>query len=195
MTRLGGDRRGTAIMEFALLAPVLMMIICATIELGYHYMAQTSLTGAVSMAARTSAVTQESSQEARNTKLRAAIAAAMSMYPVEEGKHLTITPTSYAKFGDTFPEQYTDANGNGRYDAPLGPFLGEPFVDRNGNGRWDSAVPKAADSTGEVGDVVSYVATYPLPHMFQFLSGTVLSGRSTNLTAVVVVRNEPVRTE
>lgn len=195
MRRLLQNTRGAALIEFAILCPVLLALICGTIEMGYKYTAQTSLTGAVAQAARMSAVTQESSEGARNAAMRKSIAAAMASYTLEPGKTLTVGPTSYDKFGDTFPEEYTDVNKNGKYDGYLPPVVAEPFVDRNGNGKWDAAIPKAANSTGEPGDVISYTATFPVAHLFGFLTGTILSGNGTTLTATAVVRNEPVKTE
>jgi len=188
---LRSDARGIAAVEFAMIAPALIALICGTIDIGYLYMAQSSLTGAVAAAARESASTQERSQADRDTTMRARITAIMTPFRPPAGRDLVITTTAYKKFGDTRPEDYTDSNGNGRYDPPAGGKPGESYVDRNNNGQWDPALPTGND-TGGMGDVVSYTATYPVPHLFAFVFGSMLP--YVELKATSVVRNEPVKT-
>lgn len=169
LRRLGAATQGISAVEFALISPVMFAIICSTIDMGYVYMAQTSLTGAVARAARSSAATQESSQTDRDTTMRAAIAALMTEYKAVPGGELNVISRVYDDFNGAKPEPYTDANTNGRYDPPGGGYPGDPFTDRNGNGVRDLDTPKAG-TTGEVGDVVRYTATFTVPHLFGFIS-------------------------
>lgn len=185
------DARGIAAVEFAMIAPALIALICGTIDVGYLYMAQSSLTGAVAAAARESASTQERTEAQRDATMRARITAIMTPFRPPAGRDLVITTTTYAKFGDTRPEDYTDSNGNGRYDPAAAGKPAEPYVDRNKNGQWDAAVPTGTD-TGGLGEVVSYTATYPVPHLFAFVFGSMLP--YVELKATSVVRNESVRT-
>jgi Flp pilus assembly protein TadG len=192
--RIGTDRRAVSAVEFALLAPVMLTLICGAIDLGYLYMAQSSLMGAVSKAARESAATQESSQDARDAAMRATITATMRPYLLVPGQQPSIVTVVYQSFGDSRPEDYTDVNGNGQYDVALPPAAAEPFVDHNGNGQWDPALPIADSKTGAEGDVVSYTATYPVQHLFDFLTRLVFREPGISLKATSVVRNEPVKT-
>ena len=118
----------------------------------------------------------------------------MRPYLLMPGQQPSVVTVVYHSFGDSRPEDYTDANGNGRYDVAVPPAPAEPFVDRNGNGQWDPALPIAGSKTGAEGDVVSYTATYPVQHLFGFLVRLVFREPGISLKATSVVRNEPVKT-
>lgn len=195
LRRLAADLRGISAVEFAMLAPVLILLICGTIDLGYIYVAQSSLTGAVAAAARASSATQESSQADRNAAMQTAIARTMNRFLLVPGQHLAVVATAYRNFSETRPEDYTDTNGNGKYDGPSGSFVGEPYTDRNGNGVWDPALPIANSTVGAEGDVVTYTATFPVQHLFGFLNLGGPGARGVTLRAASVVRNEPVKTQ
>ena len=189
--QLRSDRRGISAVEFSMLAPVMILLISGTIEMGYIYMAQTSLTGAVAAAARESAATQESTMAARDMAMRETITEAMQPFRLADGGQLSINTRVYHDFTSSRPEDYTDANGNGRYDGPAGGFTGEAFTDRNGNGVWDAAgTPTAVNEVGAEGDVVSYTASYPVRRLFGFVIDSPVT-----VSATSVVRNEPVKTE
>lgn len=179
------DRRGNTLVEFAIVLPVLLVLICGTIDAGYVYMAQTSLSAAVAKAARESASTQEATESDRNAAMEATILQAMGSYRLVPGHAMQISTKVYQNFGNTEPEPFTDVNGNGKYDP------GEPFQDRNANGQWDASTPISDSGVGDEGQVVSYSATYPLAHLFGFLSWT---GIGITLSANSVTRNEPVKT-
>lgn len=192
-TLLRGERseRGTTIMEFALLAPVMFLMICGAMDLGYLYLAQTSLNGALLQAARLNAVSMEKSENDRQAAMRASIYATMSPYsdvqPVVDTK-------VFKTFAASEPEPYIDSNHNGQYDPPAPPFPGEAFTDRNGNGKWDASTPlnSGAKTMGDVGDVVSYLATMDVQHLFPIY----FNGKKTiSLRATAVVRNEATKTE
>jgi Flp pilus assembly protein TadG len=192
---LGRDARGIAAVEFAFIAPVLILLICGTIELGYLYTAQTSLAGAVARAARQSATTQESSSQVRKEAMRALVERAMNSFPLAANQNAVIEVNAFHSFGDTHPEQYTDMNDNGRYDPPAPDYVGDPFTDRNGNGAWDAEVPYATDTVGEPGDVIRYSATYPVRHLFTFMTDAAGLRSGARITATAIVRNEPVKTQ
>ncbi len=190
---LRGERseRGTTIVEFALLAPVMFLLICGAMDLGYLYLAQTSLNGALLQAARLNAVSMEKSENDRQAAMRASITETMSPYsdvqPVVDTK-------VFKTFASSQPEPYIDTNNNGQYDPPAPPFPGEAFTDRNGNGKWDASIPltSGAQTMGDVGDVVSYLATLDVQHLFPIY----FNGKKTiSLRATAVVRNEATKTE
>ena len=55
MTRLqslGRDERGAALVEFALIAPALLVLLLGMFELGYNYYMQSQFQGAIQKAAR-----------------------------------------------------------------------------------------------------------------------------------------------
>jgi Flp pilus assembly pilin Flp len=175
-------RDGVAAVEFAMLAPAMFVLLMGTIEAAHFLMVQTALEGAVSRAARENSVDLTSSDEERDTAMRARIAEIMGNFAVADGEQLEIDTRVYSNFGTARTEPFDDADGNGRWDE------GEFFTDRNGNGVHDVETRKAG-KMGEIGDVVAYSVTYPVDPIFAFL--TPIFGGPLHLTSSTVARNEP----
>jgi hypothetical protein len=199
LPRLRADTRGGTIVEFALLLPVLLLLICGAIDLGYLFFAQTALNGAIMQGAQVASSSMEKTEAQRRDVFREGIIKSMSEFSDEQP---TITATVYHTFGDSFPEDYTDANQNGKYDGPTKDFPGEQFVDRNDNGHWDPDVPvkSGAMTMGDTGDVVSYSASLPVRHLFGAIDWKGLGfadwgSGSVNLKAFAVMRNEATKTQ
>ena len=53
---LSGNERGTTIIEFALIAPVLMLVMMGFFDMGHEVYARSVLTGAIQKAARDSTI-------------------------------------------------------------------------------------------------------------------------------------------
>jgi Flp pilus assembly pilin Flp len=175
---------GVAAVEFAMLAPVMLLLLAGTIEAAHFLLVQTTLEGAVSEAARENAVAQTLDEDVRDAAMRARIADIMDSFPVAEGEEMEIVTQVYRTFSGAMPEGFEDLNGNGAYDD------GELFADRNRNGVRDLAMPTGG-RMGDVGDVVSYSVTYPVDSFFPFLEG--VFGTPLRLTSNAVARNEPER--
>lgn len=191
LRRLRADLRGAALVEFAFLAPVIILLLAGAVELGRLAMIKSSLEAAVATAARAALVDLEAAEEDRDEDLRERIAAHMSPFATFPGREMNIETKVYRSFGDSYPESYEDTNGNGRYDGPSGSFAGEPFEDRNRNGVRDLAIQKAG-LLGGAGDVVLYKVDFPVALMFDFLAVSWLKTDGIELSSTVVVRNEPV---
>jgi Flp pilus assembly protein TadG len=179
------DRSGIAAVEFALLAPTMILLICGSLEMGDMIMARMTLDGAVVEAARVATASLETSETARTAAMRASIENTMSSFHTAPGTSISIQTTVYRDFSTAYPENFTDTNGNGVHDAT------EPFTDRNANGKWDAAVP-ISGTLGGPGDVVSYTAIYPKDILFGFLPGLLNLGTQFTLKATTVMRNEAV---
>lgn len=179
------NRRGVTVVEFALISPVMMMMICGTIEIGHLMFARAVLEGAVVEAARAATASMESSEDARATVVRDTIVNAMSSFPTVAGKNVTVTTKVYRDFSTTTPENFTDKNANGVYDK------GEDFIDRNANGKWDPAI-QIPGKFGGPGDVVSYTAEFPKQMLFGSMTASLGISPEINLVATTVVRNEAV---
>ena len=185
--RLRGDIRGVTIVEFAIILPAMLTLICGAIEMGHMILARVVLEGAVTEAARQATASLESGEPQRDTVMRNSIIRSMSDFPTAPGQSITITATVYRDFSTAFPETFTDTNGNGKYD------VGEPYVDRNKNGVWDSATPIAGSTLGGPGDVVSYTVRFPKRVLFGFVGDAIgLRSGVIPLSASTVVRNEAV---
>jgi len=185
--RLRGDIRGVTIVEFAIILPAMLTLICGAIEMGHMILARVVLEGAVTEAARQATASLESGEPQRDTVMRNSIIRSMSDFPTAPGQSITITATVYRDFSTAFPETFTDTNGNGKYD------VGEPYVDRNKNSVWDSATPVASSTLGGPGDVVSYTVRFPKGVLFGFVGDAIgLRSGVIPLSASTVVRNEAV---
>lgn len=186
LARLFADRSGVTAVEFALILPAMLTLICGSTEIGHMMFARLVLESAVVDAARIATASIDSSETARDTVMRASIATAMSSFPLAPGRTITIRTKVYRDFSTAYPEPFTDANNNGVYNA------GETYIDRNQNGKRDDAV-QISGTMGGPGDVVSITAIYPKRVLFGFLNTEWALGSLVNLSATTVVRNEAVR--
>ena len=178
--RMLRDERGITTLEFAFLAPVLMLFIMGIIEFSLIMFTQAVMESATGNTARmgktgftTPGITRQQ-QLINNVVSRTAgfldpnkISVNMRVYP------------NFDNVND--PEPYTDANGNGHHDN------GETYTDINGNGQWDEDM--GAAGAGNAKDVVVYTVSYPWPIMTPVIKAII--GNTFNVTARTVVKNEP----
>lgn len=189
LARLRSDRRGLAAVEFAIVAPALLLLICGAIELGHLYMVRSVLEGSTVEAARLTTATLETSENDRDVAMRAYITKAMASFPVAPGQSIAIDTKVYRDFNAAYPENFEDLNNNGVYDPPAGAFGGEPFTDRNKNGKWDPRTEKGG-KLGGPGDVVSYTVLFPARLLFDVPLMPPGLRDGMTLSATAVVRNE-----
>ena len=139
-----------------------------------------------------SGVSLETDENNRDVTMRSNVASQMKYFQMAPNGSLQIVTAVYRDFGSSYPENFNDANGNGRYDPATPTTPAESFTDRNNNGKWDPATP-VTGKLGGPGDVVSYTATFPSALWFDFLQP--IFGNSVNLSATTVLRNEPAATK
>lgn len=181
LRRLRRDRRGVTVIEFALVAPVMLLLIMGLGELMYTIYAKSILDGAIQKAARDSAI-QGGGDLAGDIDARV-MAQVHTMAP---NATFISTRRSYNNFSSIKPERFTDSNKNNRYDA------GECFDDINGNRQWD-ADPGMA-SQGGASDVTRYriEITYPRPFPVAGLMGW--SNKNT-IASETLLKNQPWATQ
>ncbi len=166
--------------EFGLVGPAAIAMICAILEFSGIMFVQTILEGGAREASRyaiTGAVPEGLTREE------------MIQLIIEDNSFGVINPDDvemttlvYDNFSDVGqPEPFTDQNGNGSHDQ------GEPFTDANGNGAWDADM--GAAGLGGPGDVVVYQLTYDWSIMIPLFQP--FFGDEITLEAHVAVRNEP----
>jgi Flp pilus assembly protein TadG len=180
------DKAGLTAVEFAIILPGMLTLICGSLEMGHMIFARIVLDGAVVEAARVATASLETAETARTVVMRNSITQTMSAFPIADGRTITIETKVYQDFNSVRAEAYNDVDKNGKYD------LGEPFTDRNKNDKWDASAPITGSSLGGAGQVVSYTASYPKKILFGFLAGPLGLGTELNLRATTVVRNESV---
>jgi hypothetical protein len=176
--RLLNDRRGVAIVEFAIVAPVLMLLLLGMFDMGYNYYIQSQLQGAIQQAARDSTI---EGAGGRVADIDAHVAEAV--HDLVPSADVSFSRRSYARFSDVRrPEDFSDVDGNGRCDN------GEPFEDSNANGVWDE--DRGSDGIGGARDAVLYVVTVTYERPFGV---TAFIGLPRDITtqATTVLRNQP----
>ena len=179
LSSLWRDKRGVAIVEFALIAPVLVLMLLGLLDLAFNMYTTEMLQGAIQAAARDSSIEGSSGKEAQ---LDGVVTKAVQA--VAPGAVLTFNRRSYNSFTDAGrPEDYTDVDNDGTCDH------GEPFEDANGNGNWD--LDRGTAGFGGARDAVLYTVnvTYQRP----FPVAGFIPGQSKNytLSAATVLRNQP----
>ncbi len=176
---LARDERGVTIVEFAMIAPVLMLMLMGLLDLAYNMYTTEMLQGAIQNAARDSTIEGSSSNQAQ---LDAIVTKAVQA--VAPGAVLTFDRRSYSSFTDAGrPEDYTDVNANGTCDA------GEPYEDANGNGNWD--LDRGTAGFGGARDAVLYTVTVTYHRPFPVAGFIPGQTKDFTLSAATVLRNQP----
>lgn len=176
--RLGGNQQGNAVIEFALTAPLFLLIVTGIFDYTWQIYAKNTLQGVVNNSAR--AATLEGNaldQTVLDGRVRAQV---QNVFPQSTVTFQRKAYDSYSEVGD--PEAFTDANGNGRYDS------GECFEDVNGNGNWDA--DRGQTGNGGAEDVVVYTASVRVTRVLPVWKMLGQSQQAT-LTATTVLRNQP----
>ncbi len=185
--------RGVAAVEFAMIAPVLILMICGFMEYAHLSSARTTLEAATMRAARAVAATDCPSS--REAIMRSIIESSMDNVPSADGGKPKIVTKAYGdKFGDVGGEPFVDKNKNKVYDED--PTITDPdkrdtYTDINGNGKYDKDMGNVG-SIGAAGQVISYSAEYKVKSLFGFISKRYSDADFYTIKASTVVRNEPV---
>lgn len=215
-TALVRDERGTTLVEFAMIAPVMTVLLLGGMDIA-HTLYMTSMTqGIVQKTARDG--TLEGGQlDARQTVLdglvRTEIAKLNNQAVVQISRQFFTTyeqaQRRYEPFTDmpeggangryTYGEVFTDSNGDGEWNTgePYEDTLSEPngacnngeaYTDENGNGTWKANLGR--DGQGGAKDAVIYSVRVTYPSVFPFYA-FVGGSESKTVTATTVLRNQP----
>jgi len=180
--RVARDEKGATVVEFAIIAPVMCMLLLGAFDVGHTLYMRSVLQGIVQKVARDSTLetglitaTQDTLDERVRTQVRA----------LANNATTTITRRYYRSFTNAAASQfepYTDTNGNGTCNA------GEPYQDNNNNSRWDAT----GGNTGSGGakDAVLYTVTVTYPRFFP-INAMIGGSSTTTVTGSTVLRNQP----
>ena len=177
--RLVRDTRGAAAVQFAVLAPALLLMVIGSFEVAMLLFVSGTMESAVLAASRYGVTGFTEDGVSREQRIRDIILErTLGFVDMDHTRIRTLVYSSFDQIGQ--PEPFTDENGNGVHDG------GEPFNDVNGNGSWDDDMGVAG--LGGPGDIVLYDIEYEtgaLTRMFEPIFGRVVH------RAAVAVRNEP----
>ncbi len=182
LRRLRRGKEGSTLLEFAFVAPVLVLLLFGGMEVGMIFFADSLLEGGLREAARfglTGAPPPSGTREDHIVEVVNENGAGVIV--IDETNINTLVYPNFTSIGE--PEPYTDTNGNGVHDT------GEPFTDINCNSQWDPDMGKSG--LGHGGEVVLYNVTFELPLMTGLLAPMLGTDGKFPLAASIVVRNEP----
>lgn len=178
MMRLLNDDSGVTVVEFALIAPVLLISLLGILDLSQSLYTASMLEGVIQKTARDSTIEGASQQQAA---LDQRVTDAVQR--VALGSTLTFSRRSYTSYINVAkPEDFTDVDGNGACDN------GDPYEDANGNGAFD--LDRGVNGFGGARDSVAYTVTVNYPRLFPvapFIGGA----NTSTLTETTVLRNQP----
>ena len=172
---------GSALAEFALIAPLLITTIVAVMEFAMILFINAVLEGSLRDAARFAITGSTPTAVKREDVIVDKISSAtLGLVPITAGHITTLAYSDFHEVGQ--PEPYVDDKpANGKYD------VGESYTDINGNGQWDADM--GAPGLGGACDVVVYRVRTQWGLMLGTLASSI--GQNVTLTASTAVRNEP----
>ena len=182
LRQLPRDSRGTTLIEFALIAPLLFMLLMGIVETGLMFAADILLQDATHTAARTGRTGFVDTDSTRADTIRKIVQERAGV--LMDASKISVSSKSYSGFGTLKkPEPFIDANGNGKRDD------GENYTDINGNGKYDE--DRGATGYGGSSQVVIYTVTYPWKFFTPLIGELFSKTGAIDLTAMAVVQNEP----
>lgn len=176
LAALRADSGGAAVVEFALVAPVLIMALMGMFDLTYNIYTSAMLEGSIQKAARDSSV--EDADAVVDNRVSSAVRA------IAPDATLTFARHAYDSYANVAqPEDFTDLDSNGSCNA------GEPFEDVNGNNTWDR--DRGITGFGGARDAVMYEVTVSYPRPFPI--SRFVPGMPSRVTTVArtILRNQP----
>jgi Flp pilus assembly protein TadG len=178
---LRDDRRGAALVEFALVTPVMLIMLMGFGDMLYQVYTQSILNGELQKAARDSGIEGGAASTATiDAKVQTMVK------KIAPSATFTSTRKSYDTFSEVAPEPFTDANSNGVRDP------GECFTDENGNGTWDQDPGAAGQGGASAVTVYTMTATYP--RLFP-VAGLLGWPPTQTVSATTLLKNQPYATQ
>lgn len=179
---LADDQQGSSLIEFALTAPLMVLMIVGAIEFGMIMFVSTLMESALRDAARFGITGQVPDGATRLDQILAIVE--QRTIGLVDMSNAKIEVRVYPTFGDVGRgESYIDGNGNGAYDP------GETFTDENGNGAYDSDVGQ--EGAGDAGSIVAYRMEYAWPLRTPLAGNLIGQNGKFVLRSAIAVRNEP----
>ena len=175
------DEVGAALVEFAFVAPVLILLIMGMLDVGHRIYATAILQGSVQKAARDAGLDDGSANaSAIDNRVKELMLPVIQEEPVSS---FAFDRRNYSSFSDVAqPEDFTDSNGDGVCTN------GEPYDDSNGNDSWDA--DRGVAGQGNAKDAVLYTVTITYPRLFP-MAAMIGLPEDEVIEASTVLRNQP----
>lgn len=192
-SRLRHDRRGVTVVEFALIAPVMCLMMMGLGDLLFNMYAKELLEGSIQKAARDSAI-QGGAQQAGeiDADVMEMMGAIMprptpNCAPTPPSGTFCSTRQSYEVFSAAGPEPFNDDNNDGQRNTT------ECYQDLNRNGSWDVSPGPGSPGQGGANDVtlytikITYARIFPVPQLFGWSDNNAVSAQA-------LLKNQPYAT-
>jgi Flp pilus assembly protein TadG len=179
---LARDCRGVALVEFGIVAPVLMLFLVGAFDIAHTLYMQAVLRGIVQKTGRDSAL-EDGGSAVRQAQIDAAVTEQVrALYNTAAVTFTRRSFTTYSQAAAKIPEVWTDTNLNGKCDA------GEPYVDDNNNSSWDPDGGSAGQGGAKDRVVYTVTTTYPaLLPLYKFAGGS----STRTVSATTILQNQP----
>lgn len=173
------DQKGATIVEFALVLPVLSVLLLGTLDLGYRSYATSIVQGSLHEAARMATV-----GNVTTTQIESRVTSRLRDF--SRDATISTATRSYVDFnGVGVPEVITSDT------VPVGTYnTGDCYQDINGNGRYD--LDRGRTGVGGSEDVVYFEVTMRYPHIVPIAN--FLGSNWSNdvvITQNTLLRNQP----
>jgi len=179
---LSGDRSGSALVEFAVAAPVVVLILVGVLEMALMGFVAIMLEASLREAARFGFTGQDPGAGSREAQILEIVRDNTLGLVTIEDAHVTVS--NFPTFESiSAGEPYEDANGNGSWDD------GESYTDFNGNGTRDGDAGSPGAGGGE--DIVLYEIAVEWRMLTPLIGDIVGNSGLVPLEASIAVRNEP----
>jgi Flp pilus assembly protein TadG len=183
--RILHDERGSHIVEFAVVAPVLLTMMMALFDITYRQYAIVMLQGALQKAARDGAL-ESGGGVGADTALDAAVRDNFKRINSNlPNSAFTFTRRNFMNFTNA-GEMEPSTGPSGRCAPPAG-MTTYTYVDTNNSSSWDDG---ALSGSGGASDVISYTVRVEFPNMFP-VTGLLGWSDRTVMSATTLLRNQP----
>ena len=178
------EESGVSALEFALITPVMLLMIMGIIEFASIMFTMTAMESATNITSRLGKTGYVAAGTTREQQIVDTMAARTR--GLLDPTKISISSKVYTDFSKIgAPEPCISPN-----HAPCPGTPGVNFTDVNGNGSWDADM--GITGLGGAGDVVVYTVSYPWKIMTPIVGHVI--GNIFNITVRTVVRNEPYGT-
>ena len=182
LRRLRDEQRGATLIEFAIVAPVLCLMLMGAFDIAHSLYVRTVTEGIMQKAGRDSSLetgSTQSVQDALDQRVRDEV------HEIVKSAKVDTTRRSYRSFAEAkaaTPETFNDVDGNGACNG------GEAYEDANGNKVWDA--DGGNEGQGGAKDAVYYTVTITYDSLFPLWK---MIGQSQEKTvkASTILRNQP----
>ncbi len=183
LNRILRDRQGTSALEFALVSPVVILLIVGTMEFAMIGFRTTILEGGLREAARfgTTGATMPGTADREAAIIAIVNDHANVLFSVTDAELSTLVYPDFSQIGE--PEPYTDEDASGDWNDP------EPYTDVNCNGEYDEDIGLAGAGGGS--EVVLYTVDLEVDSLTGLIDHLIAESGKIPLSATIAIRNEP----